>query len=137
MITSPFELKHLENVYKGVVLFNQQLYWECHEDLEGEWIEARGDNLRNVYWAIIQVAASLVHVDNGNIIGARGLIKKAQEKFLRVQNFNIENEIIDKFLDWKELKKLVFNLGDHSELPDFDELYRFRFKHSFFKKKQE
>ena len=40
---------------EGVELFNQQMYWECHESLEDVWMEDKGDLARNVYWAVIQV----------------------------------------------------------------------------------
>lgn len=128
MITSEFTRHHLKIMQKGIELFNDQQYWECHEDLEGIWLEARTDNVRNVYWAVIQVAAALVHYDNDNQIGARGLIKKAQEKFLRIQDMGIENDLLNRFLNWAELKKLVFALGEDSVISDFTPLYQFRFK---------
>lgn len=49
-----FTKEHLCDVRKGVVLFNQQKYWECHEELEHHWLESRGDNARLVYWAVIK-----------------------------------------------------------------------------------
>lgn len=127
MITSSFEEKHLKLMNKGISLFNNQEYWECHEELEGHWLEARGDNLRNVYWAVIQVAAAMVHYENGNEIGAQGLLKKSQEKFLRVESFQIENELMNKFLDWSKLKRMVFELNENSPLSHFQKLYEFRF----------
>ena len=74
-----FTSEHLEKMQTGLQLFNEKKYWECHEEFEDLWLEDRGDPVRNVYWAIIQVAASLFHVRNGKIQGARGLLKKAKE----------------------------------------------------------
>ena len=79
-----FTEEHLENTKEGVLLFNEQKYWECHEVLEDHWLESRGDNARYVYWAIIQVAAAMIHYRDENLSGARGLIAKAKEKFQKI-----------------------------------------------------
>lgn len=122
-----FELEHLELMKKGIVLFNAQKYWECHEEFEHHWLE-EPTAIRNVYWAVIQVAAAMIHYRDHNIIGAKGLIMKAKEKFNRVENFNIENELLNSYLSWKDLKKLVRNVPDEPVLKDFEMLFKFRFK---------
>ncbi len=133
MQTYPFGTfgpEHLKKVKAGIECFNQEQYWECHEELEHVWLEDRADPARNVYWAIIQVAASLYHVREGNIIGARGLLKKSKEKFRRCEDMNIETDLCYKYLSWQELKQLVFAIdSEHSELSDFKALYGFQFKH--------
>ena len=57
---SQFSLSELEKMSEAVRLFNAQKYWECHEELEHHWLEEPGP-LRNVYWAVIQVAAAMIH----------------------------------------------------------------------------
>ena len=75
-----FTKEHLEAIKEGILLFNDQAYYECHEALEDLWLSDVGDNARLVYWAIIQVAAAMIHFREDNVIGARGLIKKAKDK---------------------------------------------------------
>lgn len=123
---SGFTQDNLATVRHGIELFNAQKYWECHEDLEHHWLEEAGP-LRNVYWAIIQVAAAMIHYRDGNIIGARGLIFKAKQKFDRCESFHIESPILDKYLSWTVLKKLVRQVPAEPELNDFKNLFEFRF----------
>ena len=37
-----FTPEHFEKMKKGVQLFNEQKYWECHEELEHHWLEDAG-----------------------------------------------------------------------------------------------
>jgi len=123
---SGFTQDNLATVRRGIELFNAQKYWECHEDLEHHWLEEAGP-LRNVYWAIIQVAAAMIHYRDGNLIGARGLIFKAKQKFDRCESFHIESPTLDKYLSWAVLKKLVRQVPTEPELNDFKNLFEFRF----------
>ena len=124
---SQFDQSHLEVIENGILLFNEQKYWECHEDLEHHWLEEPGP-LRNVYWAVIQVAAAMIHYRESNLLGARGLIYKAKQKFDRVEQFHIESEVLDSELSWAELKKMVREVPAEPVLSDFKKLYEFRFK---------
>jgi hypothetical protein len=125
-----FTETHLKKMADGVELFNQQKYWECHESLEDVWMEDRQDPARNVYWAVIQVAAACIHYRDKKIIGAQGMIMKSKEKFRRCRDMNILTELAFTYLDWQELEDLVMKIpdGDKSQLKDFSELYNFRFK---------
>lgn len=124
---SQFELEHLAIMEEGILLYNAQKYWECHEDLEHHWLEEPGP-LRNIYWAVIQVAAAMIHYREGNLVGARGLIFKAKQKFERTEQFNIESELLKSELSWDELKSLVRAVPPESQLSDFKNIYEFRFK---------
>jgi hypothetical protein len=126
-LSEQFEYSHLILMRKGIELFNAQKYWECHEEFEHHWLEEPGPN-RNVYWAVIQVAAAMIHYRNHNLIGARGLIYKAKQKFDRVEKLHVENDLIYKELDWKNLKHLVLSVPSEPVLEDFQLLYEFRFK---------
>lgn len=112
---------------QGIADFNAQKYWECHEALEDVWNEEAHDPVRNVYWAIIQVACSLIHYRDGQIVGASGMLNKAKEKFKRCETLSIESPLLFEFLSWKELKELVFNISDNPELAEFKKLFQFRF----------
>ena len=95
--------------------------------MEHHWLEEPGP-IRNVYWAVIQVAAAMIHYRDKNIVGARGLITKAKQKFDRCEQFKIESELLDKNLSWEELKKMVRTVPETPELLDFKNLFEFRFK---------
>lgn len=122
-----FDQMHLKTIEDGIRLFNAQKYWECHEVLEDHWLEEPGP-IRNVYWAVIQVAAAMIHYRENNLVGARGLIVKAKQKLDRCESFKIESSLLEKNLSWDELKKLVRAVPENPELPDFKKLFEFRFK---------
>ena len=125
-----FSPEHLKKMKEGVELFNDQKYWECHESLEDVWIEDKQDAARNVYWAVIQVAAACIHYRESNLIGARGMINKAKEKFRRCRDQHILTDLAFKYLDWEELEGIVFAIPDKDpELKDFEAIFDFRFKH--------
>jgi predicted metal-dependent hydrolase len=124
---SQFDRTHLETIAEGIRLFNAQKYWECHEELEHHWLEEPGP-LRNVYWAVIQVAAAMIHYRDGKIIGARGLIYKAKQKFDRCEQFHIESDLLRSNLSWDILKKMVRAVPAEPELADFKSLFEFRFE---------
>lgn len=125
-----FTPDHLFKMREGVELFNEQKYWESHEALEDVWMEDRQDPARNVYWAVIQVAAACIHYRDSNLIGAQGMIYKAKEKFRRCRDQHILTDIAFKFLDWEELEADVMKIPDtnKSTLHDFAELFEFKFK---------
>jgi hypothetical protein len=124
-----FSPEHLEKMQEGVELFNEQKYWECHESLEDVWMEDRGDLARNVYWAVIQVAAACIHYRDSKIVGAQGMIVKAKEKFLRCREKLILTPLAFDYLDWEELEELVMEIpAKDAKLEDFAKLYEFRFK---------
>lgn len=124
-----FELEHLKKMREGIELFNEQKYWECHESFEDLWMEDRNDPARNVYWAIIQVAATCIHYRDKKLIGAQGMIIKAKEKFRRCRDQHILTDLAFKYLDWEELEGLVMKISDKPELEEFAPLFNFRFKH--------
>ena len=125
-----FSPEHLKKMDEGIKLFNEQKYWECHEALEDVWMEDRNDNARNIYWAVIQVAAACIHYRDNKIIGAQGMIMKAKQKFQRCHDLHVLTGLAYQYLDWKELETIVMAIpdGTDSKLGDFEELFNFRFK---------
>jgi hypothetical protein len=122
-----FGPEHCETIKEGIRLYNQRKYWECHEELEHHWLEAMGDNARNVYWAVIQVAASLHHLRDGNMAGAQGMLQKALDKIEKCERQSVESELLYQWLSWQEFKRMVRNISLPAELKDFDELWDFQF----------
>jgi len=124
-----FTPEHLFKMEESINLFNEQKYWECHETLEDLWMEDRQDAARNIYWAVIQVAAACIHYRDSKIIGAQGMINKAKEKFRRCHEQHILTPSLSKYLDWKELEKLTMEIPDKdATLDQFVKLFNFRFK---------
>jgi len=123
-----FSVDHLGKMTAGIKCFNDQHYWECHEELEDVWLEDRNDPARYVYWAVIQVAACMVHFRDKKIIGAQGMIKKAKEKFQFCRDKKVLTDLAFDFLSWQELEELVFSIpAEEAELDHFAKLYEFRF----------
>jgi len=124
-----FGLEHLEKMQAGLECFNKQQYWECHEELEHVWLEDRQDPTRNVYWAVIQVAASMIHYRDGKIIGATGMINKSREKFKRVRDLHVVTPLLLEKLQWEKFEALVDAIPVNPvDLTPFAPMYDFRFK---------
>ncbi|MFZ4713972.1 MAG: DUF309 domain-containing protein [Bacteriovoracaceae bacterium] len=122
-----FQEEHLLKMKEGIELYNAQKYWECHEALEDVWMEDANDPARNVYWAVIQVASSLIHYRDGKIVGAIGLLTKAREKFVRCETLKVETPLLYNYLDWQKFKEITFKIPKEPELSDFQDLFHFRF----------
>ena len=75
----------------------------------------------------LQVAAAMIHYRDENLSGARGLISKAKEKFRKIDEFKVETELMETYLSWSTLKKMVNKVPKESSLEDFSELFEFRF----------
>jgi predicted metal-dependent hydrolase len=123
-----FDEQHLIKIREGLRLFNEQKYWECHEALEDLWLEDRQDPIRNIYWAIIQVAAACIHYRDHNLIGCQGMISKAKNKFKKCREQHVLSDLVFSKLSWNELEIIVNNIPVQSKLEDYHEIYNFRFK---------
>ena len=59
---------------KGLELFNEGEYFECHEVIEDLWLETPSEDLyRDLYKGVIQAAAAVYQFDRGILSGAIGL----------------------------------------------------------------
>ncbi len=65
-----------EEFLRGIVLFNDGRFFECHEVWETIWLRAEGDE-REFLHGMIQVAAALLHFQRGNLKGARSVSARA------------------------------------------------------------
>jgi sugar phosphate isomerase/epimerase len=66
-------------VLEGIRLFNEGLYYECHEEIEHEWHAETGE-MRNLYQGILQIGVGFHHASNGNLRGARLLLTDGLDK---------------------------------------------------------
>ena len=69
-------------VLEGIRLFNEGLFYECHEEIEHEWHAETGE-IRNLYQGILQIGVGFHHASNGNLRGARLLLTDGLEKLGR------------------------------------------------------
>ncbi len=124
-----FDADHLQKISEGIRLFNEQKYWECHEVLEDLWMEDRQDPVRNVYWAVIQVAAACIHFRDSNLLGCQGMIAKAKDKLRRCRELSVVSELLCQKLDWDRFEGIVKAIPESSvsRLEDFSEIFDFRF----------
>jgi hypothetical protein len=122
-----FTWENLVSMRSGIETFNQQKYWECHEELEHVWLEERTDPCRYVYWAVIQVAAMMVHYRDKKIIGCVGMLTKARDKFKKCRELSVVNETVLEHLSWLELERLVNEIPEQPELTHFQKIFEFRF----------
>lgn len=63
----------------GAVLFNEGLFFDCHEYLEGAWRRAAGED-KLMTQGLIQAAAAFHKLELGSPSGAVELLGKAAEK---------------------------------------------------------
>ena len=66
---------------EAAMLFQAGLYFETHELLEPAWLRAEGAT-RGALQGLIQVAVGFQHLANGNLDGARALLRDGAGKLL-------------------------------------------------------
>jgi predicted metal-dependent hydrolase len=64
---------------RGIALFNQGEYFECHEVLEEAWTPERGER-RLFLQSLIHMAVGLYHQTRGNPTGAARQLRKGLRK---------------------------------------------------------
>jgi uncharacterized protein len=69
----------LEFFERGIDLFNEGQFFECHEAWEEIWKRSDGD-AKLFYQGLIQAAVAILHAQRGNLEGARSLYEKASVK---------------------------------------------------------
>jgi uncharacterized protein len=68
-----------ERVERGISLFNNREFFECHEVLEEEWTPERGER-RLFLQSLIHMAVGLYHAERGNPVGAIRQLRKGLRK---------------------------------------------------------
>lgn len=74
-----------EEFLRGIKLFNEEKFFECHEVWEPIWLKSSGVE-REFLHAMIQVAAALHHVQHGNRKGATSVGQRAIGKLAAMPN---------------------------------------------------
>jgi len=68
---------------RGVALFNDGEYFECHETWEKLWKRSEGEE-RAALQGLIQAAVAILHAERGNRRGALSVYRKAIRNLERV-----------------------------------------------------
>jgi hypothetical protein len=63
---------------KGLELFNEGEYFECHEELEDAWNEDSGPG-RDLYRGILQVGVAYLQIERGNYRGAIKMLLRVRQ----------------------------------------------------------
>jgi predicted metal-dependent hydrolase len=70
-----------DNLFQEVMKqYKAMDYFESHEAWEDLWSDYYLED-RKFVQGLIQLAVSFVHIGNGNMIGAKNLLRKCKEKF--------------------------------------------------------
>lgn len=83
--SEPIDAAEADRIFRrAVALFNQVRYWHAHEEWERLW-RAAGDEDRDFYQGLIQIAAGLLHLQRRNARGARNKLSEGLAKLHRFQ----------------------------------------------------
>ena len=72
--------KKEELFFAGLLAYEEKDFFEAHEMWEELWSEYYLDD-KTFIQGLIQLAVSFVHLGNGNLNGAKSLMKKSGDKF--------------------------------------------------------
>ncbi len=106
-------MQHDPRFYKAIEEFNQGLFFECHETLEGLWLEENGED-RVFYQGILQIAAGYFKWEQGVLIGAIKLWRSGLEK-MELFGPSYGGVSVDSFIE-----------GVRSNLKEIEAAYRKR-----------
>ena len=81
-------------------LFAEEKFFEAHEVLEVLWLETKGED-RDFYQGLIQLAASLVHFQKGNLTGAKELFQTASKYLESFKPFHEGVEVSQTLEDFR------------------------------------
>ena len=90
-------------IFKALILWDQELFFEVHELLEGAWLHATGNN-RKILQGLIRAAGVYVHLSRGNVKGATKMAAKAREAL------SFYRDELPAFVDLETLLQSLENL---------------------------
>jgi uncharacterized protein len=83
--TAPLTPEERTQLERGVLQFNDRLFYECHDTLEELWSGLRG-GARDLVQGLIQLAVGFYHLGNGNRPGAVRLFDRGLQRLARYPN---------------------------------------------------
>ena len=103
---------------KGLNEYEKGDYFEAHEAWEDLWSDYNFRD-RKFIQGLIQLSVSFVHLRNGNMIGARNLLKKCQDKFSEYNGIHREININELKFAIEAVSLTYENIKESSEF-DWD-----------------
>ena len=91
----------------AIAIWDQRLFFEAHEYLEPYWMKADGDQ-KKLLQAIIRAAGAYVHLEQGNLIGAKRIAAKAVAVLERHQ---------DRLAPYADIRLLLAKLKSLDPVP--------------------
>jgi hypothetical protein len=90
--------------YRGIDLFNEQEYFECHEVLELVWRDQTGPE-RELTQGIIQLAVGLYHLSRDNSQGALKVMTAGMKRVGLSIDLDVDIDVKDLF--WQSTEALT------------------------------
>ncbi|MDP7128681.1 MAG: DUF309 domain-containing protein [Candidatus Marinimicrobia bacterium] len=111
------EVVEMEALFqRGLAEYEKGDYFEAHEAWEDLWSDYNFPD-RKFIQGLIQLSVSFVHLGNGNLIGAKSLLKKCQDKF---SDFSV----VQRGINLSELKSAIEAVEmvyeDMNNISEFD-----------------
>ena len=103
---------------KGLDEYEKGDYFEAHEAWEDLWSDYYLPD-RKFVQGLIQLAVSFVHLGNGNMTGARNLLKKCQNKFTDYKGIK-RNINLDELKSAIEAVDIMFQDMENTSEFDWD-----------------
>ena len=75
------EKKMQELYFKGLFEYKSHLFFEAHETWEDLWSDYYLEDSKFIQ-GLIQLSVSFLHLERGNIKGAKSLLSKCESKFI-------------------------------------------------------
>jgi len=112
--------------FEGLRAYEEKYFFEAHELWEELWSEYYLAD-RTLIHGLIQLAVSFVHLGNGNVNGAKSLLKKSADKFSSFsgvhRSINIDNlkkQIMEIKNEYEQL--MTIDEFDWTHIPDLRKL---------------
>ncbi len=103
---------------EGMRQYKAMDYFEAHEAWEDLWSDFYNED-RKFIQGLIQLAVSFVHLGNGNMIGAKNLLRKSKEKFKDFKGVHRGIQV-QTLLNQMEMVRLTYDGLDNPEEFDWD-----------------
>src|SRR5215472_6698884 len=103
----------------AAALFDGGLYFEVHELLEPHWLGAEAGD-RKAFQGLIQIAVGFQHLANGNVAGARALLRDGA---LKVAGRRLHGLELDRF--GRAVQACLRKIGDEAKGFDWSSVPRF------------
>ena len=103
---------------EGIIAFNERRFYDAHEHWEEIWVNYKLKDAKFIQ-GLIQIAVSYFHLFNGNLKGARSMMRKSIGKF---ESFDIARGIDVLDLVGK-IEKVRKHLEDIDKVSYFKDSY--------------